>query len=138
MSSNTALENIIKTIELVKDGKLEAHPSFLKAELDLLLKVTNGCGAAGAKFDFVPDKIWGLLIIFACIIHDWDYYRGKNKKHKRAADIRFLINMILITLDHGGSWWKKTLRVERACHYFLAVTLKGDKAFFAGKTTEAP
>jgi len=128
----TKLEAIIETKRLVAAGRLEAEQSFVDAGIDTLLDSVNGCGRAGAKFDFVPDSLWGLNIIFACIIHDWDYKIGKTKRDKRLADIRFLVNMVLIILDNSG-WFFKVLRVERAVKYFLAVDLKGGKAFWRGK-----
>lgn len=117
---------------LVESGKLEAHPSFLEAGFTEIMEHTNGCGAEGAKFDFVPDTIWGLNIVYACIIHDWDYYYGATRREKRRADIRFLVNLILIILM-GSNWAMTILRVKRAIKYYLAVNLKGDKAFWSGK-----
>ena len=127
--SKSKLSNVITTIRLVEHNRLEAHPSFLDAGFENIFPNVNGCGAAGAKFDFVPDTIWGLSVISCCIIHDWDYHYGKTRKEKRAADIRFLVNMILTIIDNSN-WIMKIARVERAVKYFLAVNLKGDKAFF--------
>ena len=131
--SKTHLESIVEALDRAKDETLEAHPDFAATPLGDLLEICNGCGAAGAKFDFVPDTIYGMSIILACIIHDFDYHNGTTQKHKRRADVRFLVNMILIILANKSSWIMLTLRASRACKYFVAVTVKGGKAFWANK-----
>ena len=128
----TKIESIEQTLDLVSQGKLEAHPAFMATPISVLLEVCNGCGAAGAKFDFVPDTIYGLSIRPACNIHDFDYDSGTDWHHKRRADIRFLVNCILIILP-ASNWVTTILRVERAVKYFLAVTLKGNDAYQKGK-----
>jgi len=50
------------------------------------LKVTNGCGSADSKFDFVPDNLLGLAILAACQVHDWMYHVGKTFDDKELAD----------------------------------------------------
>lgn len=128
----TKLAYTLEAIHRATNGSLEAHPSFISAGLGAILDNTNGCGAEGAKFDFVPDTIWGLPIMPACIIHDWDYHTGRTKHDKRRADVRFLVNMVLLILD-GSNWVTTILRTERAVKYFLAVTIKGDEAYWSGK-----
>ncbi len=56
--------------------------SYQKATPEELEKYTNGCGAANAKFDFIPDTMWFLSIHAACKAHDWEYRKGRIKATK--------------------------------------------------------
>ena len=57
--------------------------SYKNATPEQKAEHTNGCGAANAKFDFVPDTIYGLDISPACKAHDWEYYEGSIKESLR-------------------------------------------------------
>ena len=94
-------------------------------------KVCNGCGAANAKFDFVPDTIYGLNINDACNIHDWMYSKGKTIEDKQEADRVFLNNMLRIIEAKGG--FLKVFRRMRAIKYYGAVVDMGGPAYWAGK-----
>ena len=95
-------------------------------------KVVNGCGSAKAKFDFVPDTIYGLCITPACNIHDWMYHLAPpDIIFKREADRVFLNNVLRIIEDNGGllKWFRK----RRALKYYLSVKYFGGPAFWNGK-----
>jgi len=93
--------------------------------------ITNGCGAAGAKFDFIPDSIYGMPISEACDYHDILYHFGETEEDKRHADLSFLANLLILINRKGG--FLKYLRRMRALAYYNAVTDLGSKAFWAGK-----
>jgi len=132
MAKKTATESLIETLELIENGKLDADPEFCRDNFAELLKICNGCGAAGAKFDFVPDTIWGLSVTPVCNIHDFDYQKGKTIEDKQVADRRMNNNNLRIIGQNSNSFMK-ILRVKRALKYYLAVDLKGGPAFWAGK-----
>jgi len=102
----------------------DAHP------IDLAL-ICNGCGSSKAKFDFVPDTVYGLSIKEACKIHDWMYHFGVSLKEKEEADRVFLNNMLRIIEGEGGYliWFRR----RRALKYYEAVVHLGGPAFWEGK-----
>lgn len=128
------IKKINRTKDLASTGTIFAPASFLNAPTNQLKEVCNGCGAANAKFDFVPDRIYGTDISFACIIHDWMYEQGRIIEDKEEADRVFLNNMYrLIELDKH-KWYKPTrLQRIRARGYYQAVQHFGGSAFWAGK-----
>ena len=105
--------------------------SYDRATIAQRKEVCNGCGSAQAKFDFVPDNIWGMSITPACDAHDWGYYVGKTWRDKFIHDICFLNNMLVLTIRHGGRL--RWLRYMRAIKYWIAVHEKGDTAYWASK-----
>lgn len=114
------------------DQGLFVLQSYIDAKPEELAIVVNGCGSANAKFDFVPDTIWGVKIAPACSIHDWAYDQGKTWSDKTEADFCFLINMLILVTRK-----KRTFRLMayyRAMTYWAAVHEKGDKAFWKNKT----
>ena len=117
-----------------KKTVLYAPDSYWKATQEERDMIVNGCGSAQAKFDFVPDTIYGLNINEACNIHDWMYHFAKpNIKAKEEADRVFLNNMIRL-IEAKTKWkWLKCLRRKRARKYYLAVKYFGGPAFWAGK-----
>ena len=94
-------------------------------------EICNGCGSAKAKFDFIPDTIYGLIITEACDIHDYDYHVGETEEDRQAADLRFLNNLMIIVNMKGG--WLRWFRRRRALKYYEAVRELGSDAFWAGK-----
>lgn len=115
--------------------KLLSHPSYDRASPEQKAKICNGCGAAGAKFDFVPDTIWGLPIQEACFRHDWRYSIGMTEEEKSIADIEFL-NNLMILINNAEGFTAKMLRIprrRRALKYYSMVVSFGDAAFWAGK-----
>lgn len=114
---------------------LDADPSYVNASSGERAHVCNGCGSAQAKFDFIPDTLWGLKITRACNIHDWDYYFGLTIEEKAKADRRFMNNMLrLIEADKTFlGRVLKPLRRRRALKYYEAVLAFGGPAFWNGK-----
>ncbi len=96
-----------------------------------LAHIVNGCGAAGAKFDFVPDSIYGLSIKEACNIHDYMYHVGDNSEDKIISDRVFFYNTIRIIDGNGGPL--KLFRKLRALWYFLSVNFFGGPAYWKTK-----
>lgn len=114
-------------------GLLYGPASFKTASLKTLNEVCNGCGAASAKFDFVPDTIYGMYIGHACNVHDWMYNEGRTLEDKKEAD-RVMLNNILRLIDFHPKWYRpKFLMRRRAKKYYYAVKCFGGPAFWAGK-----
>jgi len=92
-------------------------------------QISNGCGAAGAAIDYVPDTIWGLRISAACDIHDFGYHEGGTKDDKYVDDLFLLINTMQII--KAKTKWKflKVLRLNRALKYFYMVDFYGTDAY---------
>lgn len=119
---------------------LSASPGYLKASATERKRICNGCGSARAKFDFVPDTIWGLSISPACDRHDWRYYEGKTIEDKELGDREYMNNMIRLIDDafETGRFkayqkWLKKRRYKRAAFYYDMVVKFGGKAFWSGK-----
>lgn len=126
--------NIDETLELVAYGILFAPHGFLGTSSIELERVCNGCGAANAKFDFVPDTIYGHCISSVCHIHDYMYYKGKTLKAKEEAD-RVMLNNLL-RLINRITGWKAILKMpmrRRALKMYEAVNALGGPAFWDGK-----
>lgn len=108
---------------------LEYPPGYLDMSPELKAEVCNGAGAKdGIK---VPNTMWGLNLKEVFDIHDYDYYMGEDEKDKRLADRRMLVNAIIMIVNKRG--WLMMARGYRAMSYFMAVAIKGKKAFYAGK-----
>lgn len=130
-------EKIIKTVDLARAGVIFAPASFKSAETKRLIEVCNGCGAASAKIDFVPDTIYGLYIGYCCHVHDWQYEEGKTEEDREEADRIFKNNMIRI-IDRACKkrWFYrriKWLMYVRANSYYKIVRSFGGAAFWSGK-----
>lgn len=106
--------------------------SFTKASCAQKAKVCNGCGSAKAKFDFVPDTIYGLKIKGACDRHDWMYHVGTKLEDKDEADRVFLNNMLRL-IETRTNRFMKLLRRRRALKYYEAVVVFGGPAYWKGK-----
>ena len=114
-----------------KYASLLVRETYLAATPELLEEICNGCGAANAKFDFVPDSAWGLDINPACKPHDWEYYEGTTLTDKIRADGLFYTNLLRLIRAYGGCMeWP---RERRALKYYLAVKHLGEPAFWEGK-----
>lgn len=116
-------------------GRLSASPGFISATPEQIAAQVNGCGDSGAKFDFVPETIYGLRVSPACYVHDWDYIEGSTEWDKREADARFLRNMLyLIERERGFvGMVLRLFRRRRALVYYEAVVEFGHSAFWRGK-----
>lgn len=126
--------SVQKAIYYAEAGILFAPASFLTTGPDRLAQICNGCGAADAKFDFVPDRIYGTRISSACHIHDFMYHTGRSVEDKEEADRVFLNNLLRLIGRDSYKWYKPTrLQRIRARGYYLAVHHFGGPAFWAGK-----
>ena len=112
--------------------ELYEPPSFTKASCAERKKVCNGCGAANAKFDFIPDSIYGLKITQACNRHDWMYHVGATLEDKEEAD-RVFLNNLLRLIEARSNRFLKPLRRRRALKYYEAVVVFGGPAYWSGK-----
>ena len=129
MNANTPCDKVRETRKLVRRGLLVAAPLFLQLPVPELTRIVNGCGAAKAKFDFVPDKVYGLSMTPVCHIHDLDYELGDTADEKEAADYRFLNNGFKY-INRKSNTFTAFLRRRRWLKYYEAVLLKGEDAFF--------
>lgn len=111
---------------------LYAPPIYYTATLEERNAIVNGCGAAGAKFDFVPDTIWGLSITPACDIHDWMYHFALPTNAEKVEADRIWMHNMLRLIEHKGGFLKRARR-RRALLYFKAVENFGGPAFWADK-----
>ena len=120
-----------QTIKYATARMLEADGRMLDADILQLALICNGCGAANAKIDFVPDSIWGLYIGYACMIHDFDYYMGKTEADRRFADERFKRNLLtIISWGNKAMWPARRIRVNT---YYNLVRACGEAPFWSGK-----
>ena len=109
--------------------KLNAPESYWDLDNDEKKRICNGCGAAGAMFDYVPDKIWFLPISEACNIHDFMYHVGETVSDKKEADDIFFENISIIIKTCTKTRLLKLLRLRMAYTYYLAVQMYGNEAF---------
>ena len=126
-------KTLLDSQALVLGGVLYSPSSFLIASVSQLERDCNGCGAAGSWLR-PPSKIYGTLIVYACIIHDWQYSKGCTIEDKDEADRVFLNNMIRLINRDSKKWYKPSfLQRRRALKYYYAVKCLGGDAFWAGK-----
>jgi len=125
---------IEETLHSVAKGELYAPPEFIATPLEVLDTICNGCGAAGSKFDFVPDTMYGVCMCSVCNLHDFMYFKGKTIEDKEEADRVMLNNFMRIINKVKG--WRKLFRIamrRRAIKYYEAVHYCGGPAFWEGK-----
>lgn len=117
--------------------KLYSPPSYKRLTSEERDEIVNGCGAAGAKFDFIPDNIYRLNISEACNIHDFMYHIAEaTNEAKIEADRIFLNNLLRIIEFNTKSPTLKKLRRSRAKKYYKAVKAYGGPAFWDDKNEE--
>ena len=127
-------KHLLEAQRLARADILSAPASFLMATEDRLQEICNGCGAADSWFR-PPERIYGTLIVYACIIHDRMYEEGRTIEDKEEADSTFLNNMIRLIERDRSKWYKPTaLQLRRAKTYFKGVDYFGGPAFWAGKS----
>ena len=133
MGKASTRRDITTAQRMAKEGLIYAPDSFLNATIDELVDACNGCGAAGSWFR-PPKRIYGTLIVYACIIHDWMYSKGLTDEDKVKADRVFRGNLNrIITLD-SDKWYKPVkLQRARALFYYSMVKCFGHEAFWKGK-----
>lgn len=133
----TKIEYIHDSQDLVVRGTLFAPAGFLCRSANELLLICNGCGAADSWFR-PPKTIYGTLIVYACIIHDYMYETGNTIEDKEEADRVFLNNMNRLITQDKHKWYKPTfLQRRRAKKYYYAVKEFGGEAFWQGKLKSA-
>ena len=126
--------DLLESQRLARAGVLFAPASFKSATDENLKKHCNGCGAAGSWFR-PPKRIYGTLIVYACIIHDWQYSFGVTNEDKEEADRIFKHNMLRLITRDSKKWYKPSyLQRRRANKYYLAVKCFGGEAFWNGKS----
>ena len=114
--------------------ELYAPIEYIDADESVKKNICNGCGPAKAKFDFIPDSIFGVSIHEACQVHDWMYEFGKTINDKDIADRVFLNNMIRLIDGKTNQWkWTRKLRKRIAWGYYEAVVKFGGSAYWDGK-----
>jgi hypothetical protein len=111
---------------------LDCPPGYLDLSEIEKFTICNGCGRAGAKFDFIPQTVWGLDITEACYVHDYAYFLGESWADKERADRQFFNNMLVI-IENKSNFLLRALRRRRALKYYEAVCELGGAAFWAGK-----
>ena len=132
MAKKTLTESLIETIQLVREGKIDADPRFLQTDFGELLEICNGCGAAGSRLP-IPQTNYGMDMRPACQPHDFGYNIGKTIEDKRREDRRMLNNSIRLIHQRSANKLMRTLRIKRAVKYYLAVDMMGGPAFWDGK-----
>ena len=133
MSDKVPLKRLLKAQELARAGILSAPASFLTASAEELEVVCNGCGSADSWFR-PPKRIYGTLIIYACIIHDWMYEKGLVFEDKQEADRVFQNNMDRLIKRDAHKYWKPTRAQHvRALFYYQMVVWFGATSFWENK-----
>ena len=102
---------------------------MLSHHIDYKPKDKCSCGAENARFDYVPDTIFGLSIKMACCIHDDRYSRGGNESDRRKADEEFLYNLLTIIHSFDKWYYPHWLARHRAMTYYDAVVRYGAGSF---------
>lgn len=92
--------------------------------------MVNGCGPSGFGDFLIPNKVYGLSIKPACMIHDWMFTIFNCEKGFKVANQVFFDNMNRINKKNTKSnflWW---LRKRRIMKYFLAVKYFGRQFYY--------
>lgn len=111
---------------LVFRNGLLAPAEYWELTAEQKAEICNGCGAKGAKVDFVPDFVLGAEFEEPCHIHDFCYWLGEDK---RESDRIFILNLLAMCAVDCEIEAVYALRVEAAIMYFKAVSALGDEAF---------
>jgi hypothetical protein len=125
--------DLIKSQELAQAGVIYAPASFLNADINTLVEICNGCGAAGSWFR-PPERIYGTLISYACQVHDFMYEKGFTEEDRCEADRVFLNNINRLITRDSHKWYKPTrLQRIRAIIYYKSVKYGGGESFWRNK-----
>lgn len=111
--------------------KLMIPDDYVGLTREQIKEVSNGCGSSQARFDFIPDTMYGLDISLACDYHDLMYRDGKTERDKEVADAFFLVNMLHLINRRGGPL--RHFRRLRALSYYSGVFECGGDAFWDKK-----
>lgn len=104
---------------------LLATNGYKRLNREAVLTIVNGCGPEGFKFKL--DKVLGVNLFEACAIHDYDYFIGGTAKDRKRADLYFIINCMILTLEHDS--WHNTYRLIGCCVFYGFVRVLGRKHF---------
>jgi hypothetical protein len=116
--------------------KLFAPAEYWKFGDEAVQEMTNGCGPESWKSIFVPNRLLGVSIVAACMIHDFMYYLGSNEVDREEADRVFLNNMLRI-VEHKSSWFlTRMIRRRLALSYYATVRDCGGVYFWADKNPD--
>lgn len=85
-------------------------------------KIINGCGPQYLPSNLIPDRLFGLNLTPSCNIHDWMYFKAKNKNDFVLADKIFLKNMN--SLNRLNKSRKTKLRKILINIYYYSVKLR--------------
>lgn len=110
----------------ILDLKLDVPAAFHTMDDASLALVMGGCGPGKWGDRTVPDTMWGLSVNLACAVHDLDYALGKDKVK---ADMRLLINTLIIINTKSKSKVLRVARRYRAMSYYSAVAELGKSSF---------
>jgi len=99
---------------------LSAPQEFWTTPETELVLMAGGCGAGKTGDKFVPDRLLGLSILAACVIHDFRYATATCYADKTRADLEFLDNMLRI-INQESFWLFRIPRRHWAMNYYQAV-----------------
>jgi len=100
-----------------------------REDFEEFLKHANGCGAGNAKFDFVPDTIYGLRITPVCNLHDDEFtFCEKTREAFDQANYNFYENLKR-WINAKSNCVIRFPRLLRAGAYYKAVSKWGWDAF---------
>lgn len=117
-----------------KNYRLFAPQGYRDLSEQAKREICNGCGAASAVVDFIPDTIYGVDISECCNIHDYMYAMADpDIEQKKEADRVLLNNLLRVINAKSGNRFMRLLRSLRALIYYLAVKHFGGPAFWSGK-----
>lgn len=140
--SLTARDHEFTDVVLLPD--LHILPSVVATLTDLqVADIANGCGPAGQKFDFIPDRPLGIDFKWSCNRHDACYHFGRTERDKLIADLCFMWNLQVDIHMHRHAHPNLLTGMEHVaqervgCDYFIAVSDGGDKAYWADKDKPA-
>ena len=102
-----------------------------RADFDTFLENVNGCGAGNARFDFIPDTMYGLAITPVCNLHDDSYtFCEPTRKGFDNANYEFHENLKR-WIRMKSNIFLRYPRLARAKTYYEAVNKFGWSAFCA-------
>lgn len=111
------------TFRMIEQDLLDVPQGFSESDELYLFYCCNGCGSATAKFDYVPDSIFGLCITAACHLHDFEYEHAYTLGEKLTADERFRVNIHKI-VDADRSWWRSKAKMKNKFEFYFTMVRK--------------
>lgn len=93
------------------------------------LKHVNGCGAGNAKFDFIPDTMYGLSVTPVCNLHDDAYTFCEPTQAGFAQSNNEFYENLKQWIKAKSNIFMRYPRLARAKTYYEAVNKFGWDAF---------